>query len=164
MPLPNLVRRLLWVWAFFGMLFVVAVAVAVLLPAPPREPEGEAGIVLRDPAGTEIALRVDLADDPMEWQVGLMHRPIVERGMLFVFPVDQPQAFWMKNTLVPLDIAYFRSDGTWVSSVRMEPCIAEPCATYPSAAPAKYALELPAGGIGAGIGTGWTLRFGPPVR
>lgn len=159
MALPKLARRLIWVWSFFGVLFVVAAVVAVLLPPPPAD-EGDATIVLRDPSGTAVSLRVDVADEPPEWQVGLMHRSVVQRGMLFVFPGEQPQSFWMKNTLVPLDIAYFRADGSWVSSARMEPCTADPCATYPSAAPARYALELPAGGLGSAIGPGWTLDVG----
>jgi len=160
MVLPKFLRRLAWVWAFFGVLLVAATVAAVLAPMPTAS-EGEADIVLRDPAGTELALRVDLADAPGEWQTGLMHRTVVERGMLFVFPEERPQAFWMKNTLVPLDIAYFRADGTWVSSARMDPCVEDPCVSYPSAAPAQYALELPAGGLGAGIGSGWTLDVVP---
>lgn len=156
MPLPRIVRRLVWVWACFGALLIAALAMGIFAP-PQVVPEGEATIALTDPTGTTITLDVEVADAPDEWQTGLMNRPQVTRGMLFVFPEDSPQSFWMKNTLVPLDIAYFRSDGAWVSSARMEPCIEDPCASYPSDGPAMYALELPAGGVGAGIGSGWKL-------
>lgn len=104
---------------------------------------------------------VELADTPEEWRQGLMDRPIVERGMVFIFEEDAPRSFWMKQTLVPLDIAYFASDGTWVSSARMEPCTEDPCASYASSGPAMYALELPAGGIGQAIGRGWTMEVQP---
>jgi len=156
MPLPRIVRRLLWVWVFFGVLLLVALFMGIFAPQV-VVPEGVESIVLIDPTGTRIVLDVEVADAPDEWQIGLMNRPEVTRGMLFVFPEDAFQSFWMKNTLVPLDIAYFRADGTWVSSARMEPCATDPCETYPSSGPAAYALELPAGGIGQGIGSGWTM-------
>ncbi len=144
-------------WAFFGAMLIVILAMGIF--APPEVIDAETTVVLTDPTGIRTTMQVDVADEPGEWQLGLMNRPVVERGMVFVFPDQQMRSFWMKNTLVPLDIAYFRADGTWVSSARMEPCIADPCATYPSAGPAMYALELPAGGIGQGIGSGWTLAL-----
>ena len=152
-----MIRRILWVWAFFGAMLIVILAMGIF--APPEVIDAETTVVLTDPTGIRTTMQVDVADEPGEWQLGLMNRPVVERGMVFVFPDQQMRSFWMRNTLVPIDIAYFRADGTWVSSARMEPCIADPCATYPSAGPAMYALELPAGGIGQGIGSGWTLAL-----
>ncbi len=144
-------------WAFFGAMLIVILAMGIF--APPEVIDAETTVVLTDPTGIRTTMQVDVADEPGEWQLGLMNRPVVERGMVFVFPDQQMRSFWMKNTLVLLDIAYFRADGTWVSSARMEPCVADPCVTYPSAGPAMYALELPAGGIGQGIGSGWTLAL-----
>lgn len=153
MPLRRMLRRFLWVWGFFAVLLLLVVVLGFLRPAAPAST-----VRIVDPSGVAIALDVEFATTPEQRTVGLMHRPTVDRGMLFVFDDEAPRSFWMKNTLVPLDIAYFRADGAWVSSARMEPCAADPCRTYESAGPARYALELPAGGLGASIGSGWTLR------
>jgi uncharacterized membrane protein (UPF0127 family) len=157
MPLPKVIRRILWVWAFFGALLVGILIMS--LYAPPEVIDVGTTAILTDPTGIQTTMIVEVADEEGERQLGLMNRPVVERGMVFVFSDQEVRSFWMKNTLVPLDIAYFRGDGTWVSSARMEPCVADPCASYPSAGPAMYALELPAGGLGAGIGSGWTLTL-----
>lgn len=74
------------------------------------------------------------------------------RGMLFVFSYDQPLAFWMKDTIIDLDIAYIRSDGRIVKTYTMR---ALDEMLYPSVEPAQYALEVLAGtfeelGIGEG--------------
>ncbi len=79
---------------------------------------------------------------------GLMDRTelAADRGMLFVFARQMPQVFWMKNTLVALDILYFDKDRKLVSmQLDAPPCKADPCPTFPSYAPALYVLELPAG-------------------
>ena len=76
--------------------------------------------------------------------------------MLFVFPDTDQRSFWMKNTLIPLDILYFDADRKLVSmQLDVPPCKMDPCATYPSNAPARYVLELPAGTVsrlGAAVG------------
>ncbi len=161
MALPRFLRRLFWIWSFFALFFVAVALLALFVPAAPAGLTSNQSIVLRDPSGIESTMVVEVADTPEERQQGLMERSVVERGMVFVFEEDAPLSFWMKNTLVPLDIAYFASNGTWVSSARMEPCTEDPCATYKSAGPAMYALELPAGGIGQAIGDGWMLDVQP---
>jgi len=65
-----------------------------------------------------------------------------ERGMLFVFEAEQPLAFWMLNTITPLDIAYIRTDGKIVKIHTMPPLTTQ---TFPSIEPARYALEVRAG-------------------
>lgn len=91
---------------------------------------------------------VELATDAPSREHGLMMRASLpsDHGMLFVFPRSGPQGFWMKNTLIPLDILYFNDQRQLVSVQRdVPPCKADPCPTYPSAAPARYVLELAAG-------------------
>jgi uncharacterized protein len=75
-----------------------------------------------------------------------------ERGMLFVFENDRLLGFWMYNTIIPLDIAYLRHDGTIITTYTMAPLETR---TYPSIEPARFALEVRAGlfqelGIGPG--------------
>lgn len=101
---------------------------------------------------------VEFATDEASREQGLMMRATLaaDRGMLFVFPVAAPQAFWMKNTLIPLDILYFDTDRRLVSMrLDVSPCKADPCPIYPGDKPARYVLELSAGTaqrIGAQMG------------
>ena len=100
----------------------------------------------------------ELATDDASRAQGLMMRKelAADHGMLFVFPDTQPRWFWMKNTLVPLDILYFDADRKLVSmQLDVPPCKADPCSSYPSDVPARYVLELSAGTaqrIGARVG------------
>lgn len=101
---------------------------------------------------------VEFASDEPSREHGLMMRTVLapDHSMLFTFPVSAPQAFWMKNTLIPLDILYFGSDRHLVSmQLDVPPCKADPCPIYPSEGSAQYVLELAAGTakrIGASIG------------
>jgi uncharacterized protein len=111
---------------------------------------------------------VEVADDHDERARGLMFRDKMEpdRGMLFVHDAEQPLAYWMKNTRIPLDILYFDEDLKLVAVSRgVPPCsLGDRCPNYPSHAPALYVLELNAG-IAAEIGVakGDTLKLGPDI-
>ncbi len=147
----------LWIGLSLILIFLLSLAVSFFaFPQPsvniPVQEQPEAledgklyPLVLRSPQGTDTTLQVELADSKAERTYGLMNRVVVKNGMLFVFPESTPVAFWMKNTLAPLDIAYFDANGKYVSSVAMDPCRIDPCPLYPSAAPALYALEMPRG-------------------
>ena len=110
---------------------------------------------------------VELAIDEPARQRGLMHRESLpeQQGMLFVFPDEQPRAFWMKNTLIPLDIIYADREGHVVHVLRdVPPCKSASCPSYPSRAPAKFTLELNAGeSERSGIKTGSTLVLSPDI-
>jgi hypothetical protein len=106
----------------------------------------------------------EFATDDASRERGLMMRTELpaDRSMLFVFTDSEPRWFWMKNTLIPLDILYFDTDRKLVSmQLDVPPCKADPCPSYPSDAPARYVLELPAGtarSIGAQTGDTLTIE------
>lgn len=111
---------------------------------------------------------VEIADDDAERARGLMFRDTmpVDQGMLFIHEREQPQAYWMKNTRIALDILYFDAARRLVSQQRdVPPCtLGDRCPPYPSAAPARYVLELNAGQAEAlGLKDGAELRFGPGI-
>lgn len=67
-------------------------------------------------------------------------------GMLFVYPGAHSGGFWMRNTPMPLTIAYLDEDGEVVSTADMEPCRDSPdCPSYPPDGPYHFALEVPQG-------------------
>ena len=111
--------------------------------------------------GRHIA--VELAQDDATRMRGLMFREHMEanHGMLFVFERETPQAFWMKNTKIPLDMLFFDHDGKLVAlHERVPPCNADPCPAYPSKAPALYVLELNGGEAAKlGVKPGETLEI-----
>jgi len=92
---------------------------------------------------------VEVADNEAERERGLMFRDEMakDRGMLFIHERQEPLAYWMKNTKIPLDILYFDSARKLVSQQRdVPPCsLGDGCPPYPSDAPALYVLELNAG-------------------
>lgn len=111
---------------------------------------------------------VEIADDDAERARGLMFRDelAAERGMLFIHDELAPQAYWMKNTRIPLDILYFDDQRRLVSQQRgVPPCSAgNRCPPYPSSAPARYVLELNAGkAMEIGLRDGAVLHFGPGI-
>jgi uncharacterized membrane protein (UPF0127 family) len=92
---------------------------------------------------------VEIADDEAEREQGLMFRDemAADHGMLFIHDYEAPQAYWMKNTHIPLDILYFNNQRRLVSQQRdVPPCaLGDGCPPYPSGAAARYVLELNAG-------------------
>jgi uncharacterized protein len=70
-------------------------------------------------------------------------------GMLFLFPEEKSGAFWMKDTLIPLDIAFFDAKRRLVGALTMLPCTADPCPTFSPGAPFKFAVEANEGAFSA---------------
>lgn len=111
---------------------------------------------------------VELALDHETRARGLMYRESMpeDHGMLFVHEREEPLAYWMKNTRIPLDILYFDAQRRLVSIQRGVPtCSAgDACPNYPSRGPAKYVLELNAGRSDAlGLKPGDPIRFSPGI-
>jgi uncharacterized protein len=87
------------------------------------------------------SIRAQLALTPQQRQIGLMYRQSMpnHEGMLFVFDEPGSQCFWMRNTLIPLSIAFLADDGTVVNLADMKPQSDE---SHCSARPVRYALEM----------------------
>ena len=93
--------------------------------------------------GGRVPVGVEIADMDAERQTGLMGRTILpeDTGMLFVFEGEQTLSFWMRDTLIPLSIAYIDAQGRIVDIQDMQPLDDVP-PHYVSAEPARYALEV----------------------
>lgn len=119
--------------------------------------------VLKDEVGPSVGLTVEVALTESEQQKGLMFRKSLAsgQGMLFVFSSEQPRQFWMKNTLIPLSIAFIDAKKTifQVSDLKpMKTLIQKEIDRAESIKPAKYVLEVPQGWFLTNkIGVGSTL-------
>jgi uncharacterized membrane protein (UPF0127 family) len=132
----------------------------LLLSCTPSR-EGKQALILTDGARS-VTVWVEVADEPSEQRRGLQARAQLpqDQGMLFVFTFPQPLSFWMRETIIPLDVLFFDEAGSFVGFRTMEPCRREPCPIYSSNGPAKYALEVNAGFVEReGIGDGWRLQL-----
>jgi uncharacterized membrane protein (UPF0127 family) len=150
---------------FFLLLVIGLACIAALLWGVGRlfsgvQPAGPTlhPLTLISPDGNRTSMQVEWATTPAERETGLMNRTMVPHGMLFIFDTADTLNFWMKNTLVPLDIVFFDDKDMYVSSTHMIPCTADPCQIYPSGSPAKYALEMPSGFLsGMHMTKGWKI-------
>lgn len=91
-----------------------------------------------------------LADTPQQQSQGLMrqHHLSGYDGMLFRFPTDTSTSFYMKDTPLPLSIAWYDAEGRFVSSADMDPCLNAPeCPTYSAKGPYRFALEVERGDL-----------------
>jgi uncharacterized membrane protein (UPF0127 family) len=107
------------------------------------EPSGLRTLVIDASGGKKVEVRVEVADDLAEQAKGLMDRTTLgeNRGMLFVYPGERELSFWMKNTLIPLSIAFIDSERRIIDIQDMKPLDDEP-PHYVSAEPTQYALEV----------------------
>jgi uncharacterized membrane protein (UPF0127 family) len=108
---------------------------------PQFKKEGE--LYLVKAAGDTIRkIDIEIADIESERTIGLMHRRSMPdtQGMLFIFEREEPRSFWMRNTLIGLDILYIKEDGTIESIAKY--CVPKSEKSIPSRGPALYVLEL----------------------
>jgi len=135
---------------------VAAGLLVFLSPAPAQGPNPRLPMVELQ-AGMHV-IRAEIAADDRTRGIGLMFRPALGRneGMLFVFPEKGTHCFWMKNTLIPLSIAFLGDDGRIVNIADMAPR-AE--ASHCPQQAVRYALEMEQGWFARrGIAAGQALR------
>lgn len=123
----------------------------------PFTPEGELTIYQGE---TPIKrLEIEFAENEPERELGLMYRSSMEenRGMLFVFPNEEPRYFYMKNTQIPLDIIYINADKQIVSIIENTTPYDE--TSLPSQKAAQYVLE-----VNAGMANKWGIKIGDTIQ
>jgi uncharacterized protein len=111
-------------------------------------------------SGKKLVLQVEIARTPAERQRGLMQRRSLapKAGMVFAYPIDARGGFWMKNTLIPLDIAFYDRRGRIVRTLTMTPCRRDPCRVYDPGRAYRGALEVNAGSFRR-----WNVRAGDRI-
>jgi uncharacterized protein len=109
----------------------------------------------------EVEVQVEVADEEDERMRGLMGRTELDAdaGMVFVFPEDVRGAFWMKNTLIPLSIAFYDEGGRILRILDMEPCRQDPCPFYDPEVAYRGALEVNQGAFDR-----WNVEEGDRIR
>ncbi len=136
--LSGFLLGLLLAVALLGQLFWVRRA------SPQPAPPALAKLIIETRDGRQVGLEVELATDPEHWQRGLMFRRTLpeNRGMLFIFPQTTGDPFWMKNTLIPLSIAFADQNGVILRILDMTPCKQDPCPSYYPGVAYRQALEV----------------------
>lgn len=121
--------------------------------------EGELRVLDAETDTTLISLDIEIASTDYEVQTGLMYRKDMEdrQGMLFVFEDEAPHSFYMKNTLIALDIVFIDSDLNIVTIHRNAQPLNE--AGIPSGGPVQYVLE-----VKAGMSDRWNLEEGDRIQ
>jgi len=132
-------------------------------PSPPASTQTVAASGPRIVFPDGYVVHVEVAADDATRQQGLMYRDTLplDRGMIFFFPESGNHPFWMKDTLIPLDMIWIDPQKKIVHVAHnVPPCKADPCPSVPPGADSKYVLEV-AGGVAArhGLANGQTLRF-----
>lgn len=121
--------------------------------------DGDLHLIKKDTDSIIQTLDIEIADNEYKTQTGLMYRESMEdnQAMLFIFPDVRPRSFYMKNTVIALDIIYIDADKNIVSFQKN----AKPydATSLPSGKPAKYVLE-----INAGLSDRWGLEIGDRIE
>ncbi|MGZ3689956.1 MAG: DUF192 domain-containing protein [Pseudobdellovibrio sp.] len=122
--------------------------------------------------GQKKEVSVEMALNSVQHQYGLMNRTklAADNGMIFIFEDEQIRDFWMKNTLIDLDIAYLNKDKKIIDIQTMKAVtsiLQTDLPSYPSKGPAQYAVEMNAGWFKKnkfGIGTLMKVLPGPTSK
>lgn len=123
----------------------IADAVAQVAPGAlaPMHPFEQSSLIL-DPGGVHVPMPVYVADRDELRQQGLMHVESLPReaGMVFLWSSPRVGGFYMRDTLIPLSIAFFDADGVVLEILDMEPCTQDPCEIYDPGIAYQGALEV----------------------
>lgn len=149
---------------FFSVLMILLIACKekstdkTITVIPEFRKDGQLWLIDNEKGDTLQTLEIEIANDDFEVQTGLMYRPSMaeNRGMLFVFKQASDHAFYMKNTLIPLDIIFIDSDKRIVNIHKNAHPLDE--SSLPSDGPVQYVLE-----INGGLSDLWQLKPGDKI-
>jgi uncharacterized membrane protein (UPF0127 family) len=136
------------IWLLLPTLLIVASCGAAPKGATPSPTAAVTILGPRVVMPSGAVYKLELARTPEEQQQGLMFRESLppSSGMLFLFGEPGVHQFWMKNTMIPLDMIWLDADGKVLFvSADTPPCKADPCPSYGPSAPAVNVLEIPGG-------------------
>ncbi len=107
--------------------------------------DGELAFIDSASNAVKSAIDIQIADNDFDRELGLMFRKSMEetQGMLFIFPIDTIQNFWMRNTYIPLDMIFVNSKDKIVTIQHATKTLSDQ--TYASTAPAMYVIEVSLG-------------------
>jgi len=107
--------------------------------------QGELEFLKKDTKAVISKIDIEIADTDDKTQQGLMYRKSMEenRGMLFIFPIAQEHAFWMKNTLISLDIIFLDKDKKIIKIHKATTPLSQK--SLPSGSPTMFVVEVNAG-------------------
>ena len=124
-----------------------------------KAPDGPSVVI--ETGERTVRIAVEIADTQEERERGLMGRKTLgdDAGMLFTYENETSGGYWMKDTLIPLSIAFFGERGEILRILEMEPCRRDPCPTYDPGVWYYGALE-----VNAGAFERWGVREGDVIR
>ena len=142
-----------------ALVIALAVALPVAAAAATTVERGTATIATRS-AAPNVIVRVEIARTRAEREVGLMNRRSLpaRAGMVFLYPEAHRGGYWMKDTLIPLDIAFADARGRILRILTMQPCRRDPCRIYDPNVAYRAALEVNAGSFRR-----WQVRAGDRI-
>jgi uncharacterized protein len=130
------------IYAWFIMLFVIGLIIYSKNISTIKQITPQA--IIPQVCINNTCFSIEIADTPEERQLGLMYRKQLPElsGMLFVFQQSGQYNFWMKNTLIPLDMIWIDAQNKIIDIKQATPCTADPCPTYNPQWFSSYVLEL----------------------
>ena len=141
-----------------------AIALMLLASCSTRTPADTLprGTLVIHAAKGDRTLQVEIAESGDARARGLMERPSLapDAGMAFLFPELNQEGFWMRNTLIPLSIAFWDESGRIIEIFDMQPCPADPCPKFTPTAPYVGAVETNQGYFAKNlVGVGDTVEL-----